>query len=117
MKHCDNCGRELLDEAVVCPSCKNDLRNRIQRQTETKECLNCGNILLEAAVKCPKCGMSVKDAEAELTVCSNCGKAIMMSETVCPYCGHDRSKMLLALSIVLGALSLAVFILLILFFI
>ena len=119
MKRCNKCGRELLDEAVICPSCKNDVRISRQSKTEikTKDCLNCGNILLDEAVKCPKCGMFVKDAEVELTECSHCGKPILMSETICPNCGHDRSKMFFALSIVLGALSIAVFVLLIISFI
>jgi len=116
MKHCDNCGRELLDEAVICPSCKTDLRIFSKRQSriKTKKCLNCANPLLEEAVKCPKCGMLVDEAERELTKCSNCGKVILQSETVCRHCGYDRSKNIRIFCIVLGVVTFAVFVLFIL---
>ncbi len=44
MKYCGNCGNELNDSDVKCPSCRKNV------------CKNCGNPIGSNVNKCPKCG-------------------------------------------------------------
>ena len=44
MKYCGNCGNQLNDNEVKCPSCRKSV------------CLNCGNPIGSGVTKCPKCG-------------------------------------------------------------
>lgn len=49
MKICSECGKELMDKAVICPGCGCP-------QTEMKKCTTCGQMIMAKAVICPKCG-------------------------------------------------------------
>ena len=74
MKFCSHCGKELLDEAVMCPGCgcmvaaapmqAAPVQAAPVQQTAAvqpkKFCSHCGKELMLAAVMCPGCGCMVE---------------------------------------------------------
>lgn len=74
MKFCNHCGKELLDEAVMCPGCGcmvaaapmqvAPVQAAPVQQTAAvqpkKFCSHCGKELMLAAVMCPGCGCMVE---------------------------------------------------------
>ena len=58
MKYCTHCGKQLLDEAVLCIGCGCDVRRvrGVATPQATKFCNYCGAEVLKDAVVCPKCG-------------------------------------------------------------
>ena len=62
MKFCQKCGKELSDEAVVCPGCGCSTTSGTPTPSAsvtirgTKYCSKCGKEILEQAVVCPACG-------------------------------------------------------------
>lgn len=55
MKYCTHCGKEVLDEAVVCTGCGCEIKG-----INPKFCMYCGAEVGENAVICVKCGCPVK---------------------------------------------------------
>ena len=75
MKYCRYCGKELLDEAVMCPRCKimvdgSNLKERQKQDNENNDYLE-EEIVESSKVKyCTKCGYQL-DLKAK--ICDNCG--------------------------------------------
>ena len=62
MKYCSHCGKELMDETVVCPACgcavgANQIKNEVTQNK--KYCSVCGKEVNVQAVICPNCGCKV----------------------------------------------------------
>ena len=66
MKYCKNCGKELMDDAVVCVNCGCQAETirpiSTLQNSGTKFCSHCGKELLKEAVICTGCGCSVKES-------------------------------------------------------
>ena len=65
MKFCTRCGKDLPDEAVVCPSCGCSVNSLPTAQTLqvkplVKFCNHCGAQVMNEAVICTKCGCSLQ---------------------------------------------------------
>ena len=58
MKYCPYCGKQLLNEAVLCVGCGCNVRHvrGLATSQTTKFCNYCGVETLKDAVVCPKCG-------------------------------------------------------------
>ena len=58
MKYCTHCGKQLLDEAVLCVGCGCDVRkvHGVASEQPKKFCNYCGTEVLKDAVVCTKCG-------------------------------------------------------------
>lgn len=61
MKYCQKCGKEIMDEAIICPNCGCAVENNspIPKTKSTKFCQKCGKEIMEEAVICPGCGCAV----------------------------------------------------------
>lgn len=84
MKFCNHCGKELLDEAVMCPGCgcmvaaapmqAAPVQAAPVQQTAAvqpkKFCSHCGKELMLAAVMCPGCGCMVEQPAPQQQVYS-----------------------------------------------
>lgn len=62
MKHCQNCGAEIADDAEVCPTCGVNQGTKLEgsyedRGPEEKYCVNCGELIYKQADICPECGV------------------------------------------------------------
>lgn len=70
MKVCPFCKAEILDEAVYCVHCKNNLTNMPeqpeQQKKDKKICPVCGNECHKDAVICVKCGRSFSNTKLPL---------------------------------------------------
>ena len=67
MKYCSQCGKELVDEAVVCPNCGCAVQTPVSQQEEKPStCPNCG-----CAVQTP-----VSQQEDKPSTGLNCGCAV-----------------------------------------
>lgn len=67
MKHCQNCGVEIDDEAAVCPECGVNQQTSLEgshgdRDADQKYCVNCGTLIYKQAELCPDCGVSQPDS-------------------------------------------------------
>ncbi len=51
--YCRNCGKEVDQKAVACPSCG------VPPRIEKKFCFNCGQPTIASQVMCTKCGVSL----------------------------------------------------------
>ena len=58
MKYCTHCGKQLLDEAVLCVGCGCDVRKvrGVASEQPKKFCNYCGTEVLQDAVVCTNCG-------------------------------------------------------------
>lgn len=61
MKYCTHCGKELVDEAVVCTACgcataNGEPKAQTDHSISTKYCTHCGKEIAKEAVVCPGCG-------------------------------------------------------------
>lgn len=72
MKYCTKCGKEIMDEAVICPGCG-----------------------------CPTAGTAEQNFQeintAEITqttinICEKCGRILAVGEEFCPNCGTKKKK-------------------------
>ena len=59
MKYCTKCGKEIMDEAVVCIHCGCSVREK------TKYCSRCGKAIMDEAVICVHCGCPVQEKGVE----------------------------------------------------
>ena len=66
--YCKYCGKEVLDNAVVCPTCGVQIRELTHGESRVSVksgvatyCKYCGKEVLENAVICPTCGVQIKD--------------------------------------------------------
>ncbi len=60
MKYCQKCGKEMLEEAVVCTNCGCSVAEQLNGgMSPTKFCQTCGKEIHSEAVVCPGCGCSV----------------------------------------------------------
>lgn len=66
MKFCTHCGREIADEAVVCPGCGCTVGAAASASStgEKKFCSHCGKELMPAAGVSPNCGCAVGNRPA-----------------------------------------------------
>ena len=64
MKFCQKCGKELMDEAVICVGCGCPVSQtaNIQPATPKKFCTHCGKEVPEQATVCMSCGCPVTSA-------------------------------------------------------
>ena len=64
MKFCQKCGKELMDEAVICVGCGCPVSQtaNIQPATPKKFCTHCGKEVPEQATVCMNCGCPVTSA-------------------------------------------------------
>lgn len=64
MKFCRKCGKELMDEAVICVGCGCPVSQtaNIQPATPKKFCTHCGKEVPEQATVCMNCGCPVTSA-------------------------------------------------------
>lgn len=64
MKFCQKCGKELMDEAVICVGCGCPVFQtaNIQPATPKKFCTHCGKEVPEQATVCMSCGCPVTSA-------------------------------------------------------
>ena len=62
MKFCTHCGKQLLNEAVLCVGCGCDVRKvrGLESEQPKKFCNYCGTEVLKDAVICTKCGCPLK---------------------------------------------------------
>ncbi len=69
MKFCQKCGKEITDEAVVCPDCGCKVeQQKVIEKPATKFCQKCGKEIIFEAIVCPGCGCDVasyKTAESD----------------------------------------------------
>ena len=62
MKNCSHCGKEIMDEAVICVNCGCETRNQISKNEPQKNTTNIGLIkvfLVLGAVLTSVCGVSL----------------------------------------------------------
>lgn len=55
-KYCTNCGKEIEQEAVVCPHCGRAVENNVVSNPEMKYCTKCGKAIAMNETTCPHCG-------------------------------------------------------------
>lgn len=65
--NCPNCGKDISDKAILCPSCGFELKKDkgSSKNTITK-CVECGNDLPFNADICPNCGCPVKKTKVSI---------------------------------------------------
>ena len=57
--YCPNCGQQVDNNAMTCPSC-----GEVLQQKRTKYCSNCGLQIDESIAVCPNCGAAQHDNNA-----------------------------------------------------
>ena len=65
MKFCTHCGKEMFDQAVICPACgcsvnSSPVAQTLQVKPLVKFCNHCGAQVMNEAVICTKCGCSLQ---------------------------------------------------------
>ena len=60
--YCQNCGKEVCDNAVVCINCGCEIK---KGAPGAKFCYNCGSDVNEGAVVCVKCGCEINKGAAK----------------------------------------------------
>ena len=76
MKYCTKCGKEIMDEAVICPGCGcptagsaeqnfQEINTAEITQTTINICEKCGRILAVGEEFCPNCGTKKKEGQAK----------------------------------------------------
>ena len=115
MKYCRYCGKELLDEAVMCPRCKImvDGSNLKERQKQAKlenEYLE-EEITESSKVKyCTKCGYQL-DLKAK--ICDNCGcktDDIKVNQSSTSSSNKSSTRTAANLFVILGAIFYCIYI-------
>lgn len=100
---CDNCHKELQDEAVkVCPYCGSKIDTRVgeipsinnSTNQQYSKCPNCDKSLkdMKDIDNCPYCGFHLTHISTnKLTECQYCHRSLDGMEHIsdkCPYCGN-----------------------------
>ena len=75
---CSNCGKELPEGALVCPSCGIPFKRMVF-------CKYCGAQIAADSLVCPVCGMEQKP----MKFCKHCGERIDAECVICPKCGKQ----------------------------
>lgn len=94
MKYCPNCGKELFDEAVMCPNCKiavseqsvieEKVNQEIPQENESEQ--NVGNVLSATAENINQNETEENPPQTQEAFCSMCGKPVPLGEKLCTDC-------------------------------
>lgn len=79
---CSQCGKELPEGAVTCPSCGAEHKQMMF-------CKHCGAQIPVNSAVCPVCGMEQKP----MKFCKYCGERIDAECVICPKCGKQVEQM------------------------
>lgn len=61
---CKNCGKEISNDAVICPECGVAIENQTKSE-DTIFCSNCGQKINKKALICPHCGVGTENYRAD----------------------------------------------------
>lgn len=61
---CKNCGKEIRNDAVICPECGVAIENQAKSE-DTIFCSNCGQKINKKALICPHCGVGTENYRAD----------------------------------------------------
>ena len=96
---CTKCGKEIMDETVICPNCGCETGNGIIKKSEESDltnCISCNKKINKEFIICPYCSTNQESGKTEkaTAVCIKCGAKIGEEYVVCPYCLTDQETVI-----------------------
>lgn len=91
MKFCTHCGKQLYDEAIICPGCgcavqrkvpNNQVLHNSQETVRKRFCVYCGKELGEDAEICMGCGCRVNNAQIKKKTAKSNDSSIVQSKSI-----------------------------------